>query len=449
MGLSWIPALIRSRHAFLSTLCIASAHLDAINNRPTESIQTIALRQEVIHLISQSLLNPHTRIDDFTIIALVQLICSEVVAGNETALHYHEDGMEKMVKQRGGLKELGVGGELASVLTSVSFQSAIFRGTQPKPIYLNYCKTLPHHTASRSQPIPESPLFCPRLDFETIKNSTRCAKHTLDLLTAVRDMTDLFLDNGSTISTAQKDQQLNLLCQHILSLPSSTHYSRASNPAYGDWTYEACRIAAVIQAIAITKRIPLSQACVVAAKRQAPPPGILRLPLLLRILFLFLLPPPCSTPPLPRRLRLPHPIPSRRPAPAAIVPASRPPRRPRPLRPLQLLGRHGRRAVLGRADRRRGGTSRCGGTPRRLAAAEVARGHVGALLDYAVVWAWRCGCWCGAEAAEGYGEDLRWRLGGRLRWGGRGGLMRGLRGWELRGGWGWGEELEIGGKGRG
>lgn len=275
MGLSWVPALIRSRHAFLSTLCIASTHLDAINNRPTESIETIALRQEVIHLISQSLLNPNplTRTDDFTIIALVQLICSEIVAGNETALHYHEDGMEKMVKQRGGLERLGVGGELASVLTSVSFQSAIFRGTQPKPIYLNYCKTLPHRTASRSQPIPESPLFCPRLDFETIKHPTRCAKHTLDLLTAVRDMTDLFLDNGSTISTAQKDQQLDLLCHRILSLPSSTHYPRASNPVYGDWTYEACRIAAVIQAIAITRRIPLSQACAVAAKWQAHPPA--------------------------------------------------------------------------------------------------------------------------------------------------------------------------------
>lgn len=274
MGLSWVPALIRSRHAFLSTLCIASTHLDATNNRPAESIETIALRQEVIHLISRSLLNPNplTRIDDFTIIALVQLICSEIVAGNETHLQYHEDGMEKMVKQRGGLERLGVGGELASILTSISFQSAIFRETQPKPIYLDYCKPFPHHATSYSQPIPESPLFCPRLDFGTIKNSTRCAKHTLDLLIAVRDMTTLFLNNGSTISTTQKDQQLNLL-HHILSLPSSTHYSRAINPVYGDWTYEACRIAAVIQAIAITKRIPLSQACVVAARWQAHPPA--------------------------------------------------------------------------------------------------------------------------------------------------------------------------------
>ena len=275
MGLSWVPALIRSRHAFLSTLCIASTHLDATNNRPTESIETIVLRQEVIHLISRSLLNPNplTRIDDLTIIALVQLICSEIVAGNETHLQYHEDGMEKMVKERGGLEQLGVSGELAPILTSISFQSAIFRETQPKPIYLGYCKPFPHHATSYSQPIPESPLFCPRRDFETIKNSTRCAKHTLDLLTAVRDMTNLFLNNGSTTSTAQKDQQLNLHLHCILSLPSFTHYSRATSPVYGDWTYEACRIAAVIQAIAITKRIPLSQACVVAARWQAHPPA--------------------------------------------------------------------------------------------------------------------------------------------------------------------------------
>ena len=145
MGLSWVPALIRSRHAFLSTLCIASTHLDATNNRPTESIETIVLRQEVIHLISRSLLNPLTRIDDFTIIALVQLICSEVVSGNEIHLQYHEDGMEKMVKERGGLERLGVGGELASILTSISFQSAIFRETQPKP---RSKKQTPDHKSS-------------------------------------------------------------------------------------------------------------------------------------------------------------------------------------------------------------------------------------------------------------------------------------------------------------
>lgn len=270
MGLSWVPALIRSRHAFLSTLCVASTHLDAISNLPTESLETLAIRQEVIHLIGRSLLHPRTAVDDFTIIALVQLICSEIVAGNEAALQYHEAGMEAMVKQRGGLDRLGVSGALASILTAVSFQSAIFRERQPRSMYPNYCSTLPLPPIPASKPIPESPLFCPRDDFETIKRSPRCFKHTLDLLCDVRDMTELFLDTASSLTTSQgrrKEEQLKLLFHKIRSLPSSTQL-RANNTTSGDWTYEACRIAAVIQATAIIKRIPFSQTAVVATQLQ-------------------------------------------------------------------------------------------------------------------------------------------------------------------------------------
>ncbi|KAF1953388.1 hypothetical protein CC80DRAFT_420174 [Byssothecium circinans] len=106
MGRYWVPALVKSPHAFLSTLCIASAHFDAINDRAIESVQTMALRQEIIHLISQSLLNPQTRTNDFNVIAVTQLIASELIAGQETALAYHEAGLETMVYQRGGLNKL-------------------------------------------------------------------------------------------------------------------------------------------------------------------------------------------------------------------------------------------------------------------------------------------------------------------------------------------------------
>ncbi|OCL14485.1 hypothetical protein AOQ84DRAFT_221276, partial [Glonium stellatum] len=278
MGLSWVPALIKTRHAFLSTLCIASTHRDATKYRPTESYETLALRQEVIHLIQQSILNPHTCTDDSTIIALVQLICSEMINGEEKMLEYHEGGMETMVKLRGGLEKLGVGGELASILTSISHQSAIFRETQPRAIYQTYCKTLPHMPVTASQKIPESPLFCPRADFATITGSPNCRPHTRALLAQIRDMTDLFLDtstshsnsssnnskSGSDHTPADKAASLAHLHRQILALPSSTD-PNAPPHLRNDWTYEACRIAAVIQAIAMQNRVPLSTAAALAA----------------------------------------------------------------------------------------------------------------------------------------------------------------------------------------
>ncbi|KAF2471954.1 uncharacterized protein BDR25DRAFT_284279 [Lindgomyces ingoldianus] len=107
MGRHWIPTLVKSPHAFLSTLCIASAHHDAISSRSAESFQTLALRQEVIHLIGRNILDREQCVSDFNIIALTQLICSEIIAGEKGALGYHEGGIEKMVNLRGGLRQLG------------------------------------------------------------------------------------------------------------------------------------------------------------------------------------------------------------------------------------------------------------------------------------------------------------------------------------------------------
>ncbi|KAF2813389.1 uncharacterized protein BDZ99DRAFT_438501, partial [Mytilinidion resinicola] len=266
MGQIWIPAITRNRHAFLSTLCIASAHLDASRYRLTESVESVALRHEVIHLINRSLLDPNTRIDDFTIIAVIQLICSEVIAGNNAMLAFHESGIETMVRQRGGLERLGVNGALANIILSISFQSAIFREAQPSTIYLQYSSRVSYSDNVPGKRIPESPLFCPRPDFETLEVSGLCKPHTLSLLRDARDMTDLYLDTASSLTTTEgrrKEEKLKEYLKKFVALPSASEL-RDHNPVFGDMIYESIRIASLIQATAIVKRVKLSAAVSIA-----------------------------------------------------------------------------------------------------------------------------------------------------------------------------------------
>ncbi|KAF2495857.1 hypothetical protein BU16DRAFT_358919 [Lophium mytilinum] len=266
MGQIWIPAITYRRDAFLSTLCIASAHLDASRYRLTESVESVALRQEVINLINRSLLNPNSRIDDSTIIAVVQLIYSEVIAGNNAMLAFHEKGIETMVRQRGGLERLGVQGALATIILSISFQSAILREAQPSTLYLRYSSRVSYPDIVSGRKIPESPLFCPRPDFETLEVNDLCKPHTLSLLKDVRNMTDLYLDTASSLTTTEgrrKEETLKAYLKKFIQLPSASEL-RGHNPEFGDMIYESIRIASLIQATAIVKRVKLSEAVTIA-----------------------------------------------------------------------------------------------------------------------------------------------------------------------------------------
>lgn len=263
MGIHWIPTLIKSPHAFLSTLCISSAHLDALNNRPIESVQTLALRQEVMHRISQHLVNPASQVDDYNIIAVTQLICSEIIAGSPTVLNYHESGVEKMVNLRGGLHKLGVNGKLASTLTVVSLQSAIVREATPRKMYTDYANYRPARPYANTATTPESPFWSPRSDLETIKRSQRGLPRTVDLLKDARNMTRLFLgeDNkGSPDRQKQRESQIKSLYKKIAALPAVADMQATTVLTSREWTYEVCRLAALIQGKAMVHKVPFSRA---------------------------------------------------------------------------------------------------------------------------------------------------------------------------------------------
>lgn len=259
LGLHWVSTLIKSPHAFLSTLCIASAHYDAMQGRSVESVQTLALRQEVMHLISQSLVDPQARINDYNIVALTQLIVSELISDQESALNYHEAGVKTMIKQRGGLHKLGANGRIASTISWVSLESAIVREMPTSSIYLDYYAP----TASKMHPsyaaLPESPLYCPRGDFDTVKKSTRCNARTFDLLKDIRMLIDLFLHE--TERSRQNSLSLKNIHKKIITqYPTAAELRQKEVMAPNAWRYEAIRLASVITATAIIRREPLSKA---------------------------------------------------------------------------------------------------------------------------------------------------------------------------------------------
>jgi len=125
---------------------------------------------------------------------------------------------------------------------------------------------------NNGHPIPESPIFCPWLDFAVIPDDLCCSTATCALLRDMRDLTDLFVScNAAAFGTNQATSATETNCidsgdtdykskaaevqKRLVSLPSAHTPGLTTSR---DWVYEACRIAALIYTASIIFRLPFS-----------------------------------------------------------------------------------------------------------------------------------------------------------------------------------------------
>ncbi|KAF1944467.1 hypothetical protein EJ02DRAFT_398158 [Clathrospora elynae] len=269
LGKYWIPTCLDYAHTFLSTLYLASAHSDVIKERSVESLETAALRQDIMHLIGADLLDPEKNVADPNIIAVSQIIIGEVIGRQEAALVYHEAGIESMIKLRGGLKKLGMEGRLASSVSWVNLASAILREDKPRLMYVDYCAAESKKSYPFTATLPESPVYCPHGKYVTIQRSSMCTQDALKLLDEMRIMIDLFLHETNQ-SRRNSHILMNLYRRITTEYAPISQLARTTVVKHKDWRYEAIRITAVIQATAIIRRLPLSDTLVHVAQPRKP-----------------------------------------------------------------------------------------------------------------------------------------------------------------------------------
>lgn len=129
-------------------LCIVSSYYDVmLAKRVADSVQKIALRQETIHCVGCNMLAAETKSANHNIITVAHVICSGLVAREESRLVYLEEGLESMIKLRGGLQRLDA--PIASTISWIMLEYAILLEKKPHHIYRE-------HSASRSSAVEDS-----------------------------------------------------------------------------------------------------------------------------------------------------------------------------------------------------------------------------------------------------------------------------------------------------
>lgn len=166
------------------------------------------------------------------------------------------------------------------------YDTYIFTERQPATMFQDYIPKRANPLTT-STAIPESPLYCPRSEFFTIAASPLCTEQIYNILSDMRDLTEVFISHQNTpATTGTLSDLIDPLFDPLFFPPSSlpapnpatvaayetkltAFQSRlAQHPsAYApnhahthNWLYESIRLAAVIYTAALVNRIPLSAA---------------------------------------------------------------------------------------------------------------------------------------------------------------------------------------------
>ncbi|RMZ67192.1 tachykinin family [Pyrenophora seminiperda CCB06] len=266
------------REIILSACVLTSAWIDMRAGCLGDSTRTTIAKMETMRIASERLARPDTQLDDSTLMVLLHLLVGEVWSCNEKTLRTHLSGIAHFISQRGGMYKLG-NPVFAETSAASCYHIDIVCETKPISMFESW-EPAEYAAADHRLPIPESPIFCPSLDFATIPDDLCCSTATCALLRDMRDLTNLFVLSHGMFELGQAASAVDIDCpgfvdtdykskaaeirKRLTSLPSAhTPGLTTSN----DWVYEACRIAALIYAASIIFRLPFS---VTADPRQNP-----------------------------------------------------------------------------------------------------------------------------------------------------------------------------------
>lgn len=272
MVTTWLPTLVRAKHCFLSTICISAAHEEAIREVAFETqnvrslqrnsaYERLAVKSQVHGMINAILDDPERRTSDETIVAVMNMLNSEMIGCDLEALRVHQTGINSMVLMRGGLDGLGVHGHLARTLTITMLVNSVLQERVADDMYLHYAQRQAAPSTANGTTSRASMFYCGVLEWADLNRFLNPRSETMALLNLVRKLTGVFRGNADS-----RKANLQRLRDQIWEFKEKTS---AALPTQGDRVYEAVRLTARVYADALAKRTPFSKACSTAESTES------------------------------------------------------------------------------------------------------------------------------------------------------------------------------------
>lgn len=112
----WFPLSMAEPAAFYTIMLMAASHHAVVNPAWADAFNLLTLRGKAIAAINDALADPQRSSSDSTLSAVMKMASYEAIFGEEKFFHAHMNGLQQMVRLRGGLPELGMDGLLERIV---------------------------------------------------------------------------------------------------------------------------------------------------------------------------------------------------------------------------------------------------------------------------------------------------------------------------------------------
>ncbi|KAF2110852.1 hypothetical protein BDV96DRAFT_192468 [Lophiotrema nucula] len=250
----WMETVCSTRMSFLSHVSATCVYQDVAEGYLEDSALTVYAKTKVLRMIKDSLQGFNTQSDDFIILSILYLLVSEIGGFDEDVFDVHQQGLVRIIHQRGGIGNLGQGGDIATFLILVILSFTILRG-QAEPTMLHGYVPSRRQSTTLQRSLPVSPLYAPHGDLSPMYGL--CTDATYEILCDMHELTRTFVARwtyvgGSSTDLASYDAHMQQIYTTLLLRPST------DDDITADWVYESCRLAALIYCRSIVQGMPLS-----------------------------------------------------------------------------------------------------------------------------------------------------------------------------------------------
>ncbi|CAI6342430.1 unnamed protein product [Periconia digitata] len=259
-GTTWVKLICSNHMSFLSHVSIVCAYQDVMDGFLTDTALTQCAKAKVLSMITESMVTRKAQTDDFTIMSIVNLLVSHIGDRDERVIDVHQEGLARIVQERGGLLCLGLDGRVATCLTVVLLIFTVLRGLSEPAMLVGFPPALRVTENEGFRCI--SPLYAPQGDLTSLYGS--CSSRTYDLISDMHNATRIFIARWDCTSDALSsipqhqlmgwDMYMEQTYSKVVNLPSS------AGEAIPDWVYESCRLAALIYCGCMIRGVSLSEA---------------------------------------------------------------------------------------------------------------------------------------------------------------------------------------------
>ncbi|KAF2249697.1 hypothetical protein BU26DRAFT_425137, partial [Trematosphaeria pertusa] len=265
---AWMETVCSNPMSLLSHVSMACVYQDLAEGFLADTALTVYAKTKVLGMITDHL---NAQTDDFTVISILHLLVSEISGHDEDVFDVHQDGLIRIVEQRGGITSLGLHGSIATFLIVVILSFTILRGHAEPSMLHGFVPSLSPASAALHRPRPISPLYARHGDLSVLYGS--CSDGTYEIICDMRDLTRTFLARCShagdafpsamSSQVASYDAHMQQIYTRLLYRPS------ADDSISPDWIYETCRLAALIYCRSIVQGVPLSESANVMHARSS------------------------------------------------------------------------------------------------------------------------------------------------------------------------------------